>query len=206
MLLVGRNIARFGRIASSLRGRKRNGLFVVPTTAAPAIFWRWLLTVGTRRNDVVRTGSWRSRTTWYNPELHGQIRPTATVDCCQPSSIDTARINKVILRAIRSCLCLTRTGAVGDYVALAAWRVLQLNSIVVETGLLIVELDVPILVKLGRYRRRRLYASRAHPCLRAGRIQSAHINCRRHGLASQSSRIDCDGGGTLTAADSSSRN
>src|SRR6266576_3140281 len=183
MLLVGRNIARFGRVASSLRGRKRHGLFVVPTTASPPRFRRGL-TVGTRRNNVVHGGRRRSRTSWYKPELHGQVRLAATVNCCQSTSIDTARINQVILRAIRSCLCLTSTGAVGEYVALAAWRVLQLNSVVVETGLLIVELDVPILVKLDTDRWWRLHARGAGCCPRTGRIESADVNCRRHRLPS----------------------
>ena len=68
------------------------------------------------------------------------------------ASIDTARVNQVVLRAIRSCLCLTCTAAVGNDVALGAWLVLQLNGVVVETGLLIVEADVAVLVKLRRRR------------------------------------------------------
>src|SRR6185295_8919103 len=120
-------------------------------------------------------------------------------------SVDTARVDKIVLSAIGACLCFTLARSVGNDVALRTWLVLQLDGVVVETGFLIIELDVAILVKLHR---RRIWSSnrcaaRSRP--RAGRIQTTKLNSCRYRLTTKSIGVNRDGGGPLAARDSAGR-
>ena len=205
MLLIGRNTARLGRFALFCR-RERNCLFVHPaTTCASSSARRGFLTFRTRRNNVVCASRWRGCAGWHNPEFNGQVRPAATVNCYQSTSIDAARVNQIILRALRSCFCFSGAGTIGNDVALGTWLVLQLDGVVVETSFLIVETDISVLVKLQRCCGWWNNLRAAGGCPRAGRIQSTQLNRRRYCLATDASSVHRDRRSPLAAADCAGR-
>src|SRR5438067_8772176 len=122
-------------------------LFPAPATASS----RWLLlTIRTWRYRTGCIGCRRSRTLRHDPQLYLQLRHTAPVDNHNASGIDAARVDQIILGAICSRLAFSVATAVADDVALRCRLVLQLDREVVESGLLIVEPDVAILVELMR--------------------------------------------------------
>src|SRR6185503_16938591 len=109
-----------------------------------------------RRHGIVGAGRRRRCSSGHDPEFNLQLWHTATIDCYQSAGVDTARIDQIVLGAIGACLCFTLASSIGNDVALRTWLVLQLDGVVVESGLFIVELDVAILVKLHRWLRWRL--------------------------------------------------
>ena len=169
------------------------GLLLVRSTSAAPSWRRFLLALRTWRDDVVGTGCRCCGATRHYPQLNAQVCAATTIHRHYPASIDTARIHQIVFRAIRSGLCLTSATAIGNDVALSTWLVLQLDSIVIKTSLLIVESDVPVLVKLRRPRRRCCHRSRARCCSRADWIKSTNFDRGRHRLTSQSGRIHRDG-------------
>src|SRR5687768_8499462 len=140
----------FTRIARIRKVRVKQGrevytyLLVTSATAAT----RRSPTLRTWRDKIIRAGYGWVCTCRHNPQLHCQVSTTAAVDCSDTSSFDSARVNQVVLRTVGSGLPLTFTGAVGNNVALRGWLVLQLDCVVVETGLFIIESDVAVLVEL----------------------------------------------------------
>ena len=90
----------------------------------------------------------------HNPELNVQLRLATTIDHCDAASFDSARIDEIVLSAVATLLRFTSTATVDDDRALRSGLVLELDSVVVESGFLIVEADVAILVKLKRWLRR----------------------------------------------------
>src|SRR6185312_7120791 len=113
-------------------------VLLVPASAAAP--WRCLLlALRTWRDNVVRAGCWCGCACRHYPQLNTQVCTATTIHRYYPASINTARVHQIVFRAIRSGLCLTCTAAIGDDVALGTWLVLQLDSIVIKTSLLIVE-------------------------------------------------------------------
>src|SRR2546422_158190 len=125
-----------------------------PATATASSRWL-LLTIRTWRTRTGCIGCRRSRALRHDPQLYLQLRHAATVHHHDASGIDATRVDQIILGAICSRLALSVATAVADDVALGGRLVLQLDREVVESGLLIVEPDVAILVELmRRYRLR----------------------------------------------------
>ena len=84
----------------------------------------------------------------HDPELNRQVSTASTVNDRDASSFDSARIDEIVLGAVATLLRFTSTATVDDDRTLRSRIVLELNGVVVESGLLIVEADVAILVKL----------------------------------------------------------
>ena len=129
-----------------------------------------------------------------DPELNRQIRTASTVDDRDASSFDSARIDEIVSGAVATLLRFTLTASVDDDRARRAWLVLELDCVVVEAGLLIVEPDVAILVKLTRWLRRGSHTSGAR-CRGAGaaRIRSADADGCSHALTTEVSCVNGNG-------------
>ena len=97
----------------------------------------------------------------HDPELNGQVCTATTVNDRDTSSFDSARIDEIVLSTVTTLLRFTCTATVDDDHGCRAGLVLELDGVVVESGLLIVEADVAILVKLARRCWRRLHTGRA---------------------------------------------
>src|SRR5438067_9021673 len=178
-------------------------LFAAAATASS----RWLLlTIRTWRYRTGCIGCRRSRTLRHDPQLYLQLRHTAPVDNHNASGIDAARVDQIILGAICSRLAFSVATAVADDVALRCRLVLQLDREVVESGLLIVESDVAILVELTRRRCIRTDRSRARRCASATRIHTTNFDCCSYRLAAKALRVDRDRRGSLAAGNRASRN
>src|SRR5713226_1447192 len=150
------------------------------------------LALRTGRDESVRAGSGRCCTSRHNPELHCQVRPATTIYSCYASSLDTARIDEIVLSTVCSSLSLTSTATVSDNCRCGTRLVLQLDRIVVESGLLVVELDVAILVKLGRRQDRRLHRSCTRSGSRTSWIETSELDRCSYALASRSGGINRD--------------
>ena len=87
----------------------------------------------------------------YEPELNLQLRAASTVDRIDAAGIDTARVDQVILGAIGAGQAFAFARAVANDCGAVSWIVLQLNRVVVESGLLVVETNVAVLVELTRH-------------------------------------------------------
>src|SRR5882724_11939363 len=143
------------------------------------------LALRTRRDEAVRTGSGRCCALRHNPELHSQVRPATTVDCCYASSLDTARVDEIVLSTVGTSLSFTGTATISDDRRCGAGCVLQLNRVVVESGFLIVELDIAILVKLRRLLRWRFHRGRARRCPRTRRVEASELDCCGNALTTE---------------------
>jgi hypothetical protein len=84
----------------------------------------------------------------HDPQLNEKLRQTSAVDYVDPARINAASIDEVILGAIGSRRTLGIAATVADDSASSRRLVLKLNREVIESGLLIVEPDVAVLVKL----------------------------------------------------------
>src|SRR5262245_5764663 len=163
------------------------------------------LTLRTRRHDVVRASSRRVRTLRYDPQLDSKIRTASTINHYDTRSIDSAVVDQVILGALCTSSTFTLTATVDNVVALSSWLVLQLNREVVESGLLIVESDVAILVELNCDWLRWSYRGRARCRSGTGRIDTTYFNRCSYCLTSKARRVDCNRGRSLAARDCACR-
>jgi len=135
-----------------------------------------------------------------------QVRQATSVSGHQSAGINAARVDEVILRTIRARQTRSVTVAVTDNVTLRRWLVLQLDCEVVESGLLIVEADVAILVKLPSRKDLHLDRRRARSSARARRIHATNFNGCGNRLATDVSGAHRNARGALTAGDGSGRN
>ena len=106
----------------------------------------------TRRDSARGFGCRRCRACRYDPELDGQVCTATTVNHRDTSSFDSARIDEIVLSTVSTLLRFTLTATIDDDHGGRAGLVLELDGVVVESGLLIVEADVAILVKSDRLR------------------------------------------------------
>src|ERR1044072_8883530 len=147
------------------------------TATATASSCRLLLTIRTWRDRACRIRRRRSRTLRHDPQLHLQLRHTPTVHHHNASGVDATRVDQIILRAICSRLAFSVATAIADDVALGGRLVLQLDREVVESGLLIVEPDIAILVKFARRNRPWPNRCRARSsAVGTGRIDTANFH------------------------------
>jgi hypothetical protein len=133
--------------------------------------------------------------------LNEQLWQTTAIDHYQATGINAASVDEVVLGAISSRRTLGIAAAVANDVALSSWLVLQLNREVIESGLLIVESDVAILVKLARSCWRGLNLGRAGRRPTATRVKSTNFECCRYTAASEAVSAHRDRGRTLTTGD-----
>src|SRR5215216_6628316 len=153
----------------------------------------------TRRDCTRRIGCRRCRACRHDPELNGQVCTATAVNNRDTSSFDSARIDEIVLSTVTTLLRFTLAATVNDDHSRRAGLVLELDGVVVESGLLIVEPDVAILVKLERRTCWRFHRGRAGVRCAARRIQTTDGHCSGYTLATDTSSIDCDGRGSLTA-------
>src|SRR2546423_8355370 len=156
-----------------------------------------LLTIRTWRDRPCRIRCRRRRPLRHDPQLYLQLRQTASVYHHDASGIDATRVHQIILRAICSRLASCVATAVANQVALRCRLVLQLDPEVVESGLLIVEPDVAILVELTRRWCVRTDWSRARRGARTTRIHPTNFHCGGDCLAAQALPLNPDRPGSL---------
>src|SRR5881394_793139 len=167
-----------GRYSKESRERLKLFLFASATRSAALASGRLLLAIRTRRDYATSIARRRSRTLRHDPQLDLQVRQAARIGRHQSAGIDAARVDEIILRTVRARQTLGIAAAVADDVTLSGRLVLQLDREVVESGLLIVEADVAILVELTSRVWRRLdrEAARRSPVTR--RIHATDFDCR----------------------------
>src|SRR5205085_2997433 len=148
---------------------------------------------GTRRR--------RRSTLRHYPQLDGQVLAVSAVYGDDAVGADASVRDQVVLRTVAAPLRLARTApasAVADQVTLRGRLVLKLDGEVVESGLLVVEPDVPVLVHLARHGLQD-EVRRARRRGRALATVAAHVNRGRHrGVARQARRAHRDRVGALT--------
>src|SRR5256885_9050569 len=117
------------------------------TTRASASATNWLaIHTGVR---VCVVGSRCGCALLANPEFNRQgIETLVAGNDRDPTRINAASGDKVILGTVGTTLGLAIAATVSDDEALRRRLVLQLNCVVVKTRLLVVEFDVTVLIKL----------------------------------------------------------
>ena len=160
---------------------------------------------GTRRERVSGVGDRIICAGRHNPQLDGQIRSAAAIDCGDSSSFDSARIDEIVLSTVTTLLRFTFAATVDDDHAGRAGLVLELDGVVVESGLLVVKADIAVLVKLARRLRGWPYTRRARRCgASAARICAADIDSGGDALT-DASGVNSDCRRPLTTRDRSRR-
>src|SRR5947209_7239556 len=140
-----------------------------------------------------------------SPEFDRQCLAASAVDYSDAAAINTACVDQVVNRTLRALIRFTIARAEDYIVALQARCLLQLDCEVIESSLLIVELEIVVLVKLRTHRRfhRRKNVEGARPSVIALRRQTTDVNSRGDGLTRGCGRINRDRRRALTTRDRS---